>query len=102
MQKVAWIIGAKDIGKALALLLARSGYDIAISARSRSNLQPVGMKMQENGDCTVFPCTVLDVDSIEAAYKGIIMHYGRIDLIIYAAGIYTPMLLMCAYTDNSN
>lgn len=94
MQKVAWIIGASTgIGKALALLLVRSGYGVAISARSVQNLNLVRKEMLKNEDCAVFPCDVLDVDSLESAYKGIIKHYGRIDLILYAAGVYIPMPL---------
>jgi short-subunit dehydrogenase len=94
MRKVAWIIGASTgIGKSLALLLARCGYDLAISARSQPNLELVRMQMQESKECAIFPCDVLDVNSIEAAYAGVITHYGGVDLIIYAAGIYTPMPL---------
>lgn len=94
MQKVAWVIGASTgIGRALALLLSHSGYGVAISARSASNLELVRKEVQESKDFVIFPCDVLNIDSIKAAYAGVIAHYGRVDLIIYAAGIYTPMPL---------
>lgn len=94
MQKVAWVIGASSgIGQSLALHLGRSGYRVAISARTLESLRRVQQEMTLGSDCAVFTCDVQDVSTLERAYQEILTHYTQVDLIIYAAGIYTPMPL---------
>ena len=93
MKKVAWIIGASSgIGRALALQLANERYKLAISARSEKALSSV-LKVLQGDQHSSYPCDVSKLDTIKRAYNKIIKRYGHVDLLIFAAGVYTPMPL---------
>ena len=94
MAKVAWIIGASSgIGKALAQRLSRDGYCLALSARSAVPLKKVLEELPKGGKNSSYPCDVSKLTTLEAAYKNILKAHGKVDLMVFAAGIYTPMPL---------
>lgn len=88
--KVALVTGAASgIGRACALSLARSGYQIAISYRSRA--QDAGALLDElDGDGhALFYCDVTDSAQTEQLVQQVVQAYGRIDVLVNAAGLFT-------------
>jgi short-subunit dehydrogenase len=86
-EKRVWIIGASNgIGAALARLLMQRGARLAISARNEAGLQAIA----EEGTI-VMPLDVTDTDSLKRVGTELLSQWGGIDMVVYCAGIYTPM-----------
>ena len=82
-----WIIGASSgIGEALAHQLAAAGAELALSARRENALSKIARQQDR-----VFPVDVSDADAVTHTHEAIIDEWGGIDLVIYCAGVYTPM-----------
>ena len=83
----ALVTGASSgVGRATALALAQSGYDLILLARSRSDLSSV------DGECTAVGADVLvteadvgDGDAVDAAFAAAIARFGRVDVVVHAA-----------------
>jgi NAD(P)-dependent dehydrogenase (short-subunit alcohol dehydrogenase family) len=86
---VAWVTGASSgIGKALAKVLARRGWKVALSARSANDLKVLA---EEIGPAAmVAACDIADAASVQAAAKTIRETFGPIGLVVANAGIYLP------------
>lgn len=105
-RKTAFVTGAsRGIGKAIALRLARGGFDVAITARSlaegeerehsstvkRSQTAPLpgslsttAAEIEELGrEALVLPADLLDFGSLEAAARATLEQWGRIDLVVH-------------------
>ena len=94
-RQVAWIIGASSgIGRALAIALARKGYALALSARSSQPLSDLLQELPNTGTHRALPCDVTDPSTLHQAHQELLTHFGRLDLMIYGAGLYTPMPLI--------
>jgi len=95
MSKVAWVIGASTgIGRALSKKLAQEGYVLALSARTDGTLSTLGNEIEGSGAQSLCaPCDVTDLTSLQEAKEKILRKFKKIDLMIFAAGIYTPMSL---------
>ena len=86
---VAWIIGGgSGIGAAVAHLLAKRGWTVAISGRREEKLAAVA-----KGYPTIsgYPLDVTDGDAIAATVHKIAADLGRIDLFIFGAAAWQPM-----------
>ncbi|MCZ4346231.1 SDR family NAD(P)-dependent oxidoreductase [Devosia neptuniae] len=86
---VAWIIGGgSGIGAAVATLLAKRGWTVAISGRREDKLAAVA-----KGHPTIspYPLDVTDTPAIEATVHRIAAELGRIDLFIFGAAAWQPM-----------
>ena len=87
-KPVALITGASyGVGMACALALARSGFDLSVSATSLKNLDKVTKELGETG-ARVLPVE-LDLrhqESIEKALAKVIEAYGALDLLVNNAG----------------
>ncbi len=82
-----WIIGASSgIGEALAHRLAGAGARLALSARR----EPPLWQLARDKD-RVFPLDVSDAKAVASAHQALTAEWGGIDLVIYCAGVYTPM-----------
>jgi short-subunit dehydrogenase len=82
-----WIIGASSgVGAALASQLGQSGARLALSARRESALREVAMKVDK-----ILPLDVADAEAVVTAQQTLTAEWGAIDLVIYCAGVYTPM-----------
>lgn len=88
-RQVAWITGAgKGIGRALALRLAREGWTVAVSARTRTDLDSLAREIPAR----IYPY-VLDVtDPIgtRAVIASIEEQLGPVHLAVLNAGTYIP------------
>jgi len=85
-NKAALITGAsKGIGRATALLLAKKGVHLAVSARNRELLKSLAGEI--SGDVFIYPGDMSDEKSITEFIKAAHAHYGHIDILINNAGL---------------
>ncbi|XP_055700889.1 dehydrogenase/reductase SDR family member 7-like [Phlebotomus papatasi] len=92
--KVVWITGASSgIGKSLALLLAKNGVKLALSARRLDELQKVKEdcllnsrgKLKEK-DILSLRMDVLEMEKHGEIFERVLKHFGRLDILVNNAG----------------
>lgn len=89
--KCVWITGASTgIGRELALLLAREGATVAVSARSEDKLTEL---QALNPAIKAYPLDVLDAGRTVEVFEAIERDLGPVDLAVLNAGIWQPMLV---------
>jgi NADP-dependent 3-hydroxy acid dehydrogenase YdfG len=80
-----WLVGASEgLGRALALMLARAGAEVIVSARDAGRLAAL---VDEMGGGRAVACDVADRASVRAAAA----EAGEIDGVVFLAGVYWPM-----------
>jgi NAD(P)-dependent dehydrogenase (short-subunit alcohol dehydrogenase family) len=85
--RVAWVTGAgSGIGRALALRLARDGWQVAVSARTEQHL--VDLAAEVPGRLHSFPLDVTDPEATTNTVARIEERLGPIDLAVLNAGTY--------------
>jgi NAD(P)-dependent dehydrogenase (short-subunit alcohol dehydrogenase family) len=86
--KVAVVTGAsRGIGRAAAIGLAAAGADIAVAARSESDLETAAKEIDSMGrKALVVPTDVTDRDSIQALIDRTVDELGRLDVLVNNAG----------------
>ncbi|WP_150526062.1 SDR family NAD(P)-dependent oxidoreductase [Roseibium sediminis] len=90
----AWITGASSgIGHELALTLARSGWTVAVTARSEAALKAMETAVGEadgssSGRIEAFPGDVSNAEAMKATASAIESKCGPIALLVANAGIY--------------
>ena len=90
MSKVAFITGAtRGIGKAIALELAKEGYNIALNYRTENEaLENLKKEISEIGvECYPVQGDVSKAEDSERMTKEIIEHFEQIDVLVNNAGI---------------
>ncbi|MCB2378333.1 3-ketoacyl-ACP reductase [Hymenobacter sp. BT635] len=90
--KTALVTGAgKGIGRAVALALAQEGVNVALLARTDSQLQEVAREIEAlgKGKAVVVTADVADRAAVEAAVAQALAALGSIDILINNAGIGT-------------
>lgn len=88
--KVCWVTGAgKGIGRALAVALAGAGATLAITSRTRADLDRLAGEVGRDtgGDVLVLPGSVDDSAFADDCVRRIDGEYGRLDVLINCAGI---------------
>jgi NAD(P)-dependent dehydrogenase (short-subunit alcohol dehydrogenase family) len=86
---VAWIIGGgSGIGAAVARLLAKRGWTVAISGRRADKLDEVA---SAHSTIRPYPLDVTDGEAIAATVTRIAQELGHIDLFIFGAAAWQPM-----------
>ncbi len=87
--KIALITGAgSGIGRACMLMFAREGATVFGVARTQANLdETLGMVRAAGGEGSVFSADLSDPDRAEAAVNACIAAYGRVDVLLNAAGV---------------
>ncbi len=89
-NKLAVITGAsRGIGKAVAIDLAKQGFDVALIATNKEKLDVVKKTINSQGDvkAEVYSLDVSDHAAVHAAITGIMAQHHRIDLLFNSAGI---------------
>ncbi|PKR57977.1 SDR family NAD(P)-dependent oxidoreductase [Thalassospira lohafexi] len=91
--KTIWIIGASaGIGATLAEKFQNSPTDsdqkVIVSARNADSLQKLA---DGKPDMKAVPLDITDIDAVKAAVEAIEDEFGLPDLVVLAAGIYSPM-----------
>lgn len=85
--RVAWVTGAgTGIGRALALRLAREGWQVAVSARTKQDLDTLAAEMP--GLIHAFPLDVTDGERTRETDAAIETALGPLDLAVLNAGTY--------------
>jgi 3-oxoacyl-[acyl-carrier protein] reductase len=87
--KNALITGAgKGIGKAIALVLAAEGVNLALIARTEKDLQAVAAEAKKSGiKVALAIADVADIDAVDRAVGQLVSALGPIDILINNAGI---------------
>ncbi len=88
-REVIWVVGASSgIGHALAERLAGQGASVVVSARNANALEafqatyPAAMAL---------PLDVTDAGAVQAACQAIMARYGRLDRVLFCAGVYRAL-----------
>lgn len=87
--KTALVTGAsKGIGRGLAIALAQAGADVAVTARSESELADVVEEIRENGRKGLAVAANLRSKSdIESLFRQVETAFGRVDILVNNAGL---------------
>lgn len=87
--RVVWLVGASTgIGRAAASLLHARGAHVIVSARTATALE--GFVRTHAGSQAV-ALDVTDRNSLAKAAAEVVAQHGRIDLVVYSAGVFKPM-----------
>ncbi|NMM43364.1 SDR family NAD(P)-dependent oxidoreductase [Rhodospirillaceae bacterium KN72] len=90
-QQVAWVTGAgKGIGRAVARKLAQDNWRVAVSARTRADLDSLAAECPA-GSIEVFPVDITDRDAIFETVAAIEATMGPLALTVLNAGTHAPM-----------
>lgn len=81
-----WIVGASEgLGRSLAEAISRVGAEVVVSARNKDRLDELVASLP--GRASAVTVDVTSRDSVTAAAQEV----GRIDGLVYLAGVYWPM-----------
>ncbi len=96
LGKVALVTGgAQGIGKAIALLLARNGADIAVSDINLEKARETADEVRQMGrDSLAIEANVADLKDVERMMDAIVERFGRIDILVNNAGITSDRLIL--------
>lgn len=86
--KIAIVTGAgRGIGRAISLLLGRSGARVVLASRTDSELTSVGEEIRkQEGEALVVPTDLTRDGEMERLVKKTLEHWGSIDYLINNAG----------------
>jgi NADP-dependent 3-hydroxy acid dehydrogenase YdfG len=87
--KAALVTGASSgIGRSTACALAAAGARVALVARREDRLRKVADEIEAaGGEALVLPATVTDEHQAERAVTDAAAHFGRLDILVNAAGM---------------
>jgi len=95
-NKVAVVIGGTTgLGHAIALGLAEAGANVIATSRRMEQVEKSAAEIGALGRRTLaLPCDVTDRDSIQQLQQAVIAEFGKVDILVNAAGIthMAPML----------
>ena len=83
--------GSRGIGRAVALLFAQAGADVAVNYSSRSNAAEEVRKkiIKLGGKCTTLKADISLKGEVDGMVGKLIEKWGRIDILVNNAGIWT-------------
>ncbi len=86
--KTALITGAgRGIGKAIAILFAEQGCDVAVAARSSEEIEAVAEEARAlEQSALALPCDVTDFTQVTASVDTALQHFGHLDILVNNAG----------------
>jgi 7-alpha-hydroxysteroid dehydrogenase len=87
-DKVAIVTGAgKGIGAAIAVTLAEAGADVAITARTKDDLDGVAERIRATGQrAFVYPADVMKLEELSAFVDATVADLGGLDIVVNNAG----------------
>ena len=79
--------GSKGIGRAIALMLAEDGFDVAVAARSPEPLEKTAREIEERGRrALAVPTDVTDPEACRDLIDGVTAELGGLDVLVNNAG----------------
>lgn len=86
--KVAVVTGATGVlGSAMALGLSNAGAHVGVLGRREERAAEVAAKLSQGGsEAIALPADVLDRGQLEAARNAVVKRWGRVDMLVNAAG----------------
>jgi 3-oxoacyl-[acyl-carrier protein] reductase len=94
LHKTCLITGAgRGIGKAISLEFAKRGAELAICARTLSEVESVGAEISKvgSGSVKVFRADVSDFAQVSDAVSKTVNHFGSLDVLVNNAGVQGPI-----------
>lgn len=87
--KIALVTGASHgIGEAIAIALAEAGADVAVAARTVSDLERVAGLIRERGRrALVAPADMSDLAGMQPLVERVTATFGRLDILATVAGV---------------
>ena len=87
--RVALITGAsRGLGAAVAVVLGRFGAHVVITARTVGGLEDTDDAVRTaGGAATLLPLDLREAEKIEAIAPSILARFGRLDILVHAAGV---------------
>jgi NAD(P)-dependent dehydrogenase (short-subunit alcohol dehydrogenase family) len=83
--------GSGELGRAMALGLARAGVQVALLGRHAETADAAAESIRtEGGSAIGVACDVLDRAAVERAYERVTSAYGPVDILVNAAGGNSP------------
>lgn len=80
--------GGRGIGKAIALMLARNGADVAICGRARSELKQTAQDIGNIGQqCMILEADIRNYKEVVRIYSQFSKKFGAVDLLFNNAGV---------------
>jgi len=80
--------GTTGIGHAIALGLAEAGADVVASSRRAEQVEKTAVEIEGIGRRTLRVASdVLDRDSVQALHDAVIKEFGKVDILVNAAGV---------------
>ncbi|XP_009238714.1 3-oxoacyl-[acyl-carrier-protein] reductase isoform X1 [Pongo abelii] len=99
MDKVCAVFGgSRGIGRAVAQLMARKGYRLAIIARNLEGAKATAGDL--GGDHLAFSCDVAKEHDVQNTFEEMEKHLGRVNFLVNAAGINRDSLLVRTKTED--
>ncbi|XP_077000563.1 3-oxoacyl-[acyl-carrier-protein] reductase isoform X2 [Tamandua tetradactyla] len=99
MDKVCAVFGgSRGIGRAVAQLMARKGYRLAIVARDLDVAKAAAAGL--GGDHLAFSCDVAKEHEVQSTFEEIEKNLGRVNFLVNAAGINRDNLLVRTNTED--
>jgi 3-oxoacyl-[acyl-carrier protein] reductase len=94
--KVAVVTGgARGIGRASALALARRGFSIALADRLPDEMASTAAEIEALGvDAIVLPGSVADYPGVLGHGRAVLEKWGRVDVLVNNAGVSQPKTLI--------
>jgi NAD(P)-dependent dehydrogenase (short-subunit alcohol dehydrogenase family) len=91
--------GGRGIGRIVALDLARAGVDVAVSARTRSELEQVAGALRERGvKAVALSADVARLEDVRELFRAAREALGGIDILVNGAGV-APSALVARTSD---
>src|ERR1700741_2904045 len=87
--------GAQGIGRAIALLFAREGADVAIIDRNSKAAEEVTKQIRASGQRSInLPADIGEEAQVDEAFQNISQELGPVDILVNNAGIDTTSLVV--------
>ena len=94
VNRTCLVTGAgRGIGRAISLEFARCGANVAVCARTRSEIEHVGVEIEDvrRGSSMTFNVDTSDFNLVSDMVSKVIERFGRIDVLVNNAGVQGPI-----------
>lgn len=91
MSKVAVVTGAgSGVGRSTAVKLVQQGWKVVLIGRTEETLRATAELTGKASECFVQPLKIGDLEATKKAGASILQQFGRVDLLVNAAGTNVP------------